>query len=178
MKIRASLLALFCLTAAAQADEAQERAFAMATKNFYDAYLEAMPRGLPDDTTRAKLAPVITWSLERQLNEALQVQKKFAADMKDEVPPLIDGDLFTSLYEGATGFEIKTCKRMAAGADCIVALNYTEKGGKPTAWTDTAILRQEKSGWRVDDIRYGGDWPFANKGSLKQSLKAALAGFQ
>ncbi len=177
MKLRILLTLLLCLTAPARADDAQDGAFASAARNFYDAYLKSGARGLPDDATRARLAPVITWSLAEELKSALAVQKKFAASFKGEVPPLIDGDLFTSLYEGATSYRIRACNQMAAGANCIVALTYEDKSGKPVTWEDTAVLRREKSGWHVDDIQYGGNWPFANSGTLRQSLKAALAGF-
>jgi hypothetical protein len=178
MKLRILLPLLLCLAVPARADDAQERVFSDAANKFYAAYIKLGVRGLPDDAMRAKLAPVITWSLEQELKSALDAQKRFAAAMKGEVPPLIDGDLFTSLYEGATSYTVRACKQMAAGANCIVALTYDDKSGKPTTWEDTAILRQEKDGWQVDDIQYGGKWAFANAGTLKESLKAAVSGVQ
>jgi len=179
MKLRIAAIAILFLVAPARAQEdTQDSVFINAAAKFYEAYVRLGVRGLPDDATRAKLAPTITWSLEQELKAALEVQKKFAAEMKGEVPPLVDGDLFTSLFEGATSFEIRACKRMAAGASCVVTLTYAEKDGKRTKWNDFAELREEKSGWHVDNIGYGGDWPFANKGTLKQTLKAAVAGLQ
>ena len=172
------VLTALCFAMPARAEDTQDPVFVGAVAKFYEAYIQLGIRGLPDDAQRTKLAPVITWSLEQELKSALDVQKKFAASMKDQVPPLIDGDLFTSLFEGATKFEIRTCKRMAAGASCVVTLTYRGEDGKQTKWNDFAELRQEKSGWRVDDIRYAGDWAFANKGTLKQSLKAATAGLR
>jgi hypothetical protein len=31
------------------------------------------------------------------------------------------------------------------------------------------------SGWRVDDIVYGGNWAFGNKGRLSELLKQAIS---
>ena len=34
----------------------------------------------------------------------------------------------------------------------------------------TIILTKTKSGWLVDDLRYGGTWDFAAKGTLRDAL--------
>jgi len=78
------------------------------------------------------------------------------------------------MFEGATAFRIGDCTAHGAKADCSVSLTYESPGDKPQRWSDTAVLVQTASGWRVDDIDFGGNWPFANKGTLKENLTFAI----
>jgi hypothetical protein len=40
----------------------------------------------------------------------------------------------------------------------------------PVEWTDTVRLVREDGAWRIDDVAYGGQWDFANTGTLRESL--------
>ena len=55
-----------------------------------------------------------------------------------------------------------------------MAFTYANRDDTPEHWTDTALLVETPAGWRVDDIDYGGNWPFANKGTLKGNLAFAI----
>ena len=90
-------------------------------------------------------------------------------------PPLIEGDLFTSMFEGATSYKVGACKLSGGGASCAVDLVYDDKKDAPIRWTDTITLTKTKAGWRVDDIFYGGAWEYANKGRLGATLRQVIA---
>ena len=57
--------------------------------------------GIPDAGARARLQPSLSPALNKLLSDAAAAQARFSAKIKDS-PPLIEGDLFSSLFEGAT----------------------------------------------------------------------------
>ncbi|MFN4290918.1 MAG: hypothetical protein ACK4E7_08600 [Permianibacter sp.] len=142
--------------------------------DFYQAYLSLSPGGVPDASARAKLAPLISAGLLQLLTEADAAEARYAAAQTEPQPPLAQGDLFSSLFEGATGVEVKACKEVAEAAACDVLLSYAPPGQPPAQWRDVLLLVWTEQGWRVDDIEYGGDWPFGNKGSLRTNLQDVL----
>jgi hypothetical protein len=132
--------------------------------------------GLPDAAGRAKLAPFITPSLGSLLNDAATAEEGFMSG-NNGAPPMVEGDLYSSLFEGPTSFAIGECSGNAKTAHCAVNLSYDDKSAKaPTRWTDTLYLANTADGWKVDDIGYGGTWAFGNTGRLSETLKQ-VAGF-
>jgi len=92
-------------------------------------------------------------------------------------PPLIEGDLFTSNFEGATAYHVGACAMSGETSRCSVNFGYrsnSKEDAKPVNWTDTVYLVRIANGWRVDDIGYGATWAFGNKGRLKDLLKTAI----
>jgi hypothetical protein len=65
----------------------------------------------------------------------------------------------------------------AEGTTHRITLRMTYRGGaSPVEWSDVVILVPEHGRFVIDDVRYGGEWDFANTGSLRTGLVAALAG--
>ena len=146
-----------------------------AAEGFYAAYSTFHPSdGIPDAAGRAKYAPFISPSLDKLLADGNAAEIKFKKANKDS-PPLIEGDLFTSMFEGATSYKVGACKLSGAQASCAVGLVYDDKKDPPIRWTDTVYLTKTKVGWRVDDIGYGGSWEYANKGRLGATLRQVIA---
>lgn len=173
----AALAAGAWLAAAAPvaADDAEAMAVA---KGFYAVYATFHPSdGIPDAKTRARLDPFISPALDALLTDGEAADRRFAAATRHVSPPLIEGDLFTSNFEGATSYQVEPCDVAAGTARCPVALVYrggTGKDTKPLNWTDTLYLVRTAEGWRVDDIGYGGSWDFGNKGRMSETLKSAI----
>lgn len=133
--------------------------------------------GIPDAAQRAGLEKVVSPALDNLLREAAAAEKRFADSTKHQAPPLLEGDIFTSNFEGATAWHVDACRTTGAQARCEVALGYRSNAtedAKPVHWTDTIMLVQTSAGWRVDDIGYGGNWAFANKGRLTETLQSAI----
>lgn len=143
---------------------------------FYATYLST-PRGggVPDAAARARYAPAISSTLAGLLDGAAKAEEDFAQITKGQVPPLLEGDIFTSLFEGATAYTVGGCKENGDSATCVISLTHAEPGQKPISWTDMALLAKGADGWRLDDIGYGGNWDFSNKGKLSETLKFAIA---
>jgi hypothetical protein len=147
-------------------------AMAAAAGNFYAQTVEiSRGGGIPDAAGRAKLGPLLTSRLGKSLADAAAAQARFIAKNKDS-PPLIEGDIFSSLFEGPTGWKVGACGGDAKIARCSVSLTRQDPGRKPVNWTDTLVLANE-GGWKVDDIAYDANFAFGNTGTLNEMLKMA-----
>jgi len=164
------------LAAPAFAGDGDADALAKAARGFYDAYMTLHPSdGIPDAATRAKFAPFVSPALDRLFVDGDAAEDRYAKATKNQSPPLIEGDLFTPNFEGATSYKIGACTMETGGGHCAVTLTYDDRKDKPFSWTDTVYLVRTQAGWRVDDIAYGGTWDFGNKGRLTRTLKNAIA---
>ena len=175
--MRAILLAvLVAAGSAGAAKAAADEATMLATANgFYAVYKTFQPSdGVPSAADRAKYAPFLSPELAKLLADAGTAEMRFARANKGS-PPLVEGDLFTSLFEGATSVEVVGCSGDSRTGHCKASLAFVQAGSKPTDWNDTLYLVSTPAGWRVDDIAYGGTWAFGNKGRLSETLKQVIS---
>ncbi|HEY2837077.1 MAG TPA: hypothetical protein VGI89_10950 [Rhizomicrobium sp.] len=129
--------------------------------------------GIPNATGRTRLAPYLSPALNKLLAEGAAAEARFSAKVKG-APPLIEGDLFTSLFEGATSWKLGACAANGAGARCPVEFTHAEAKQTPVIWTDTLLLINTPQGWRVDDMIYGANFQFGNTGKLTDTLHTVL----
>lgn len=175
MSTRLLIAALF-VAATVSVGSAGDNPAAVASE-FYGAYAKFHPSdGIPDAKARTMYEPFISPSLDKLLVDGDAAEAHFAKVTKNMSPPLIEGDLFTSNFEGATTLRVGTCTISGNAAHCAVNFSYSggRKDEKPANWTDTVYLVRTKNGWRVDDIAYGATWAFGNKGRLKDVLASAI----
>jgi len=125
--------------------------------------------GIPDATARVRLAPVLSPRLDKALADASAAEVRFKAKNRD-APPLIEGDIFSSLFEGPTAFKVGVCRGDDKTARCAIALTHQDPGQKPVSWIDTLVLVNQ-GGWKVDDIAYDANFAFGNTGTLGEMLK-------
>jgi hypothetical protein len=175
MRPTVALVVLAPLMLIAPAQAADTAAMARATADFYAVYAGFPQRvdGIPDAKARAKFAPVISDRLNGLIVEARGIEEKFTNAYKDS-PPFVEGDLFTSNYEGATAYKIGACAGDEKGGHCAVTLTYDDAHNKPVHWMDTAYVVNTPTGWKLDDIGFGGDWDFSNKGKVSQTLEMVI----
>jgi hypothetical protein len=149
-----------------------EKALRDSAAAFYNLYLKTHPAGVPNDKLREQLQPLISAELSDLLNDAAVAEATYAKETKGESPPLVEGDLFTSLFEGADAYTLGACKVENDSASCGVDLTYTDKrDNSKTAWQDRIYLVREDGKWLVDDIEFLGTWEFMHKGKLKDLLR-------
>lgn len=169
--VMTAMVAMPCL-----ADDAAD--MAKAANGFYQVHQASAQDGIPDATQRGKYEPFISPALDKLLAEGDAAESRYAAANKDS-PPLVEGDLFSPNFEGVTRFAIGACATDATGGHCAALLTYDASQAhpkdKPLEWTDTVRLVKTASGWRVDDIAYGGSWDFGNHGTLKAVLNDAIS---
>lgn len=145
---------------------------ALAARDFYARIMADAASGLPSKESMSKLAPLMTASMRAAIEKARVRQQAFIAAHPDQKPDFIEGSLFTSLFEGPNALESATA--VASGDSAVVEVGFVhaQAGAEAVRWKDQALLRCEEGRWRLDDVRYGGDWDFASKGQLKQALEA------
>ena len=170
MKLRLTLPFLMLLSLPARADD-----MVAVAASFYNTYL-ALPRsgGIPDASARARYAPLLSPRLNKMIADAAAAETRFHARNKDS-PPLFEGDLFSSLFEGFGSFKLGPCTGDAKTGHCSVALHHQDPGQKPADWNDEVRLVNTPSGWKVDDIAYKAGFAFGNDGLLSQTLHMVVS---
>jgi len=153
---------------------ADDSAMKVAAEGFYATYAAIPHDGVPDDAAVAKLRPHLAPGLVLLIEQASAAQDRFEQMTKNREPPLIEGDIYTSLFEGASSYSIGACSGDANNGRCAVSLVYSNPPAAPVTWTDTLYLTNTSQGWKVSDVGYGGTWPFGNKGKLSQTLQMAI----
>lgn len=151
--------------------------------DLYAALGTLRPSGAPTDAQRMSLAPLLSSELTGLLQRADAARSTARAAAPTEKPPFTDGDLFSSLFEGPTAYAVG---KAVSGADApggrlgdlrvpVTLSHVTDAAaGRSVTWTDTVLLREENGRFVVADIAFGGDWDFANKGSMVSALRAGL----
>jgi hypothetical protein len=170
----------FFVVAPALADAPAAEDPAAAADAFYGVYNSQHAQGgIPDATVRVRYAPVLSPGLNKQLAAAASAQARLTAKVHNAVPPMLEGDIFSSLFEGATAWKVGACQVNAKTARCPVALSYTPpsaaRPAKPTNWNDTLMLVNTPQGWKVDDVAYDAGFAFGNTGRLSAMLAMVVS---
>jgi len=179
MRILVAAILVFFANSAFASDTGVQNA----AKAFYDIYMQEHPMALPDDPERVKFDPALSPTLITLLKKADEAEETYAEKTHNESPPLIEGDLFTSNFEGTTSYSLGACDVKQQTASCTVDLIYVDDQPReaqatappePLHWQDTVYLVKTSGGWKVDNIGYGGTWDFGNHGKLTDVLKDAV----
>ena len=96
--------------------------------------------------------------LKKVLEDAIHaskadIEKVKNSDHPDEKPLIFEGAMFSSLYEGYTGYTIKSVTTHDKTAEALVEFEYNMATPKVT-WTDTLHLINTEKGWRIDNITF------------------------
>jgi len=145
---------------------------------FYQQHLKTHSPGIPSADELKQLQPFVSQALFKLLSQASETEVKYHAAATDPLPPLVDGDLFTSLFEGATAFKVDSCESDDAHASCQVRFSY--KGGKADEeekWKDKLLLVREDKQWRIDDIEFLGSDQSSQREYLTDTLSSIINEF-
>ncbi|MEY3372992.1 MAG: hypothetical protein RLZZ537_1460 [Pseudomonadota bacterium] len=143
-------------------------------EDFRAYYFRDHAPGMPSRVEMEKLAPLLTRKFRAQFEAAIQAHECHLAKVGNSEPPLVQGDLLTSLFEGASsgGVGKITTETSRATAEMHWSYGTSELNAKPVNWTDALLLAREDGHWRVADIELRGQWDFAQKGLLSERLTA------
>jgi hypothetical protein len=141
--------------------------------DFYEMHARFAGRGLLDPAATNAYGAFLCPSLVRALEDARARQAAYRTAHPDDKPPLADGDLFSSLFEGV---EHATAGNPVAEGEAVRVPVALSRGIGPGAqhWQDGLILQRDGDVWCVADVDYGGRWPTANHGRLTDNLKNAF----
>ncbi len=141
--------------------------------DFYEMHARFAGRGLPDPAAMNAYDAFLCPSLSSALGAARAKQAAFIAAHPGDKPPLVEGDLFSSLFEGSDNAQALDAVADGDGARVTVALAHGVGPGA-TRWHDDLVVHRDDGIWCVADVAYGGTWPLANKGTLTASLESAF----
>lgn len=136
---------------------------------FYTTYRGLKFEGLPNKAQLATLAPYLSTDMQSAIKNAQAVQAKCMKKFPTDKPMWIEGDMFSSNFEGFTTFKVANSN----GGKATVAFEYVENGQK-VAWSDQVIVRTEKGKVVIDDFRFGRTQGFTS--GYGESLKKSLRG--
>jgi hypothetical protein len=150
---------------------AEKTALLAAAERFYTELRKEPVYGIPSEDQMQRLGSLITPELRTIFERARVLQEEQIRNYPDEKPRWIEGDLFSSSFEGATSWELGEAFH-APSAEATVKVNqtYSESNEDIVSWTDTFVFRQEEGAWLLDDIRMGGEWAFKSGASLRGML--------
>jgi hypothetical protein len=131
--------------------------------------------GLPTAEQLEALSPYLSNQLLTRIRAASLAQKAITQRSQIPEPPLIQGALFYSLFEGASGLVQVTPE--GSGSSVLVTLEYMAQPNDPSPvrWTDRVMLVTEDQQPVIDDLQYLGQWDFSRQGSLSKQLDAVIA---
>jgi hypothetical protein len=148
-----------------------------AVRQFYAAYQKQHFSGLPDAKQLTALSRHLSSGLKALIRKAQAEQARCSKAQPDEKGPWIEGDMFTSSFEGFTSLltvePVPAPKAAATAREVRLTFEYVENGQKVT-WKDDVVLHQEAGRWVIDDISYKGGQNFGN--GFGSGLRRALAG--
>ncbi|MBP0597621.1 DUF3828 domain-containing protein [Herbaspirillum sp. LeCh32-8] len=162
-----------------------EKSQAEVIGNFYRIHIKNNAPGLPSAEELREFQPLVSRALFTLLTQAEAADARYHALAGPQAPPIVEGDLFTSLYEGATSFSVDSCetgddrgdersnRQDGQRASCQVAFKYS-KDGASESWNDKILLVREEQHWRVDDIEFIGNDQSSQREYLTDTLTDAI----
>ncbi len=161
------VLALLALAACRQPSD--ERQAKNAVSAFYEVYMRVRPSGVPTKEQQPELKKVLSSGLAALLDEAAALEESSSRETR------LEGDLFSSLDQGALSYKILECETRQTSATCLIELtNVDDRNNSKLAWKDRLFVVREGERWAVDDIEFLGDRQSMHKGRLKDVLKAII----
>lgn len=145
-------------------------------RQFYDWRFKAQFTGVPERATLKVAETFLSSELICLLDKARDYRNRFVKKFPTDKPPFIEGDMFTSLFEGANRYTLESMKVNGENATAVVHF-YHDQGRKKdkAGWRDTVLLQHKNHQWRITDIQYGGKFDFGNSGSLRRNLLEELS---
>lgn len=155
--------------AAIEPNEADQREV---VKNFYVEAVALNVQGLPSEAELARLAPLMSDALLGLFEQARQAQANDFSRHRGTEPPLVQGSILFSLFEGAQ--RLVAIAPSEAPDMWLVTLAYGQ-GTQAFEWTDEVRLVRQNDRWLIDDIEFMGQWDFARSGWLSNTLIGVAA---
>lgn len=150
------------------------------TKELYENISTFSGEGIPTYNDIVKIKHLLTVGFLRVLRKAYLKQCEYDKQDDEPKPPLLEGCIFTSVFEGYTYIKSvwedtlhdnSTCVEFVL-VDTVKALDCdTCYSTKEYLWVDRVILKRVARQWLVDDIELIGQSEFNCHGRLKSRLE-------
>jgi hypothetical protein len=166
-----SLLLAACGAASNTADPASD--VKAPVERFLAFYFEQYHRGLPGESQLPDLASFVTPEMLGLFEAALRGEDCYMEKRNYEGPPPVEGDLFSSLFEGGTSATYQLISRESDKATFEIEWTHDSPvSDGPFSWKDRVFLVKTVDGWRIADFAHDGDWEFMQDASVAGILGA------
>jgi hypothetical protein len=147
--------------------------------DFYAAYVPNRQGGLPGGAELQRIAPFLSRRLHGLIVAANAyvegwVRRHPAEPAVDGLPPgelkppFVDGDYFSSLFEGPKSFKVSRVVPGRKGSWNVYVRFWYEADAE--GWEDAVIVIAERGHYKIDDVVYSGAGPFNPPGRLSRRL--------
>ena len=169
------LFVILCFVSSSTA-QAQQNEQKLVVSSFYKTILKFKDGGVPSRKNIDRLSPFISESFRNNLLDARETEDKHFQRTKNSEPPLVEGNLFYSLFEGADKYSCIKSEPDKENVSYLVNLEYRDPYGKHeiVKWQDRATLIKENNRWVVHDLELLGKWEFGAKGKLSEILRGVI----
>ena len=140
--------AVLFVVAACQRPPEPPPSAAAAVDAFFAGYRGNFREADPDHLS-ASLAEALRFVAQGEKESAARVK---ASEFPSDKPQILEGEVFSGLYEGFTGYEVGD-ERLVDG-QAMVEVRFRNEHYN-VDWTDEIVLIEE-DGWKIDDVRYSG----------------------
>lgn len=150
----------------------REDAEISAVRAFHEKILSLGTAGVPRLEDIEALTPYISAAFRQRLLAARAAEDAARIRHGGTEPPMLQGSIFHSLFEGA--HRIISVERDQKTGGYLVNLEYgveNAPAAEKTIWQDRAWLITENGQPRVDDLEFLGKWDFGSKGRLSLILE-------
>ena len=126
-------------------------------------------KGPLEDADKNLLSASLSSLVEKAIAEEVKSAEELKALKSTDKPAMIEGDIFTSLSECFTSYEIGETKIYDDRAAVLVEFTNNKSGSE--IWKDEIELIKENGAWKIDNVRYKGER------SVGKSTKDVLSQF-
>lgn len=174
---RLSLLSVCCILVAAcgAAPDAEAPAadIEAPVERFLAFYFEEYGRSLPEESQLPELASFLAPELLSLFEAAWRGEDCYMENNENEGPAPVQGDLFSSLFEGATSATYRLVGQEADTATFEIEWTHDSPlAESPFVWKDQVFLVKSANGWLIADFAHLGTWEFMMKGNVSEILRA------
>ncbi|MDX1440324.1 MAG: hypothetical protein R3284_10530 [Rubricoccaceae bacterium] len=170
-----SVVLILATTCIASADTDSSAADIEApVKQFLQFYFHEYKRGLPGESQLPDLASFVTPQLLDLFEAAIKGENCYMEKNNYEGPSPVQGDLFSSLFEGGTSATYQLVDQKAGKATYEIEWTNDSEyaGSEPFVWKDRVIVVETGDGWLIADFAHLGTWDFMMKGDVSQILQS------
>ncbi|WP_139178823.1 hypothetical protein PRJ39_07095 [Lysobacter enzymogenes] len=143
-----------------------------AVRGFYDLHMQLHASGLPVGEDLARYRPYLSRHLLARMAPAARERDRMIAEQPGLKPPYLEGDMFTGLGEGATGYRVGARTALGPGRERVELEFVYDRSEPPVRWRGRALMLREDGRWKLDDVEYG-DFDAGTTGEFVRSGRLA-----
>lgn len=143
--------------------------------DFHHSLIENPMMGVPSAAGLKQISPFISARLEAQLAAAAAAEARAQLRHHGTEPPMVQGALFYSMFEGAQRVvDIQTEQDAAIYQVTFEYLPFADSETQRVQWHDRTFVVLEQGRYVVDDVEYQGEWQFKPVGKLSEVLQRVI----